>query len=133
MDTAIEPKILQYALSIQDLLITGEDPAAFESLLDQFALDHKPATATEVAMVHNLVKFHWLMNRAILLQQKAYATLDYKLLDQMTRQVNANNRNFLSNLNSLKAAQRSRRIAQDEQDELDRPKEIIFPRYPGLG
>jgi len=130
-------KTLQYGMAVHDILIAGEDPAVFESLLDQFELDHKPATATEVVMVHNMVKFHWLMNRAILGQQKALADSenpDYKLLEQMTRLVNSNNRTFIGTLNSLKAAQRARRIAQrEDDDEFDGPKEIIFPKYPGLG
>jgi hypothetical protein len=137
MDPFNQKKTLQYSISIHDILIPGENPSDLESLLDQFELDHKPATATEVIMVHNLVKFHWLMNRAILGQQKAFIdpeNTDFKLLEQMTRQVNANNRNFISTLNSLKAAQRARRIAQaEDDDEFDRPKEIIFPKYPGLG
>jgi hypothetical protein len=136
MDPFNQQKNLHYSMSVHDILLPGEDPAAFESLLDQFELDHKPATATEVVMVHNMVKFHWIMNRAIRLQQKALAdpdNPDYKLLEHMTRQVNSNNRNFLSTLNALKSAQRSRRILEDEQDEFDRPKEIIFPKYPGLG
>jgi hypothetical protein len=133
MDPFNQQKSLQYGMSVHDILLPGEDPSAFENLLDQFELDHKPATATEVVMVHNLVKFHWLLNRTILGQQKAYATLDYKLLDQMTRQINSNNRNFLSTLNSLKAAQRARRIFEQEEEEFDRPTEIIFPKYPGLG
>jgi hypothetical protein len=133
MDPFNQQKSLQYGMAVYDILLPDEDPSAFENLLDQFELDHKPATATEVVMVHNLVKFHWLLNRAVLGQQKAYVTLDYKLLDQMTRQINSNNRNFLSTLNSLKAAQRARRILAQEEEEFDRPTEIIFPKYPGLG
>jgi hypothetical protein len=136
MDPFNQDKDLQYGLSIFDILLPGEDPAPFENLLDQFELDHKPATATEVVMVHDLVKFHWLMNRAIVRQQEALADpqkTDAKLLDQMTRQVNANNRNFLSTLNSLKAIQKARRTRENEQDEFVPLKEIIFPKYPGLG
>jgi hypothetical protein len=65
---------LQFGLSVTEILIPGEDPATFESLVDQFELDHKPATATELVLVHDMVKFHWLKNRAIRFQQKPTPT-----------------------------------------------------------
>src|SRR6202043_271411 len=102
---------------VPEILIPGEDPAAFENLLDQFELDHKPATATEVVLVHDLVKFHWLKNRAIRMQQKAYTgpdSIDTKLLDQMTRQMNVNQRHFLTTLKTLQAAQKERRTVEEE-------------------
>jgi hypothetical protein len=136
MDPFNQQNSLQYSLSVHDFLLPHEDPAAFENLLDQFELDHKPATATEVVMVHNLVKFHWMMNRAIVRQQEAWANPDQpdgKLLDQMTRLVNSNSRSFISTLNSLKALQKIRRAKENEQEEFVPLKEIIFPKYPGLG
>jgi hypothetical protein len=126
---------LQYGLSVHEILIPGEDPAAFENLLDQFELDHKPATATEVVLVHDLVKFHWLKNRAIRLQQKAFVNpenIDTKFLDQMTRLQNVNHRHFITTLKTLQAAQKVRRSV-DEENAPPVFTEIIFPKYPGLG
>ena len=134
-DGFTNPSTLRYGLSVQDVLIPGEDPIAFENLLDQFELDHKPATATEVVLVHDLVKFHWLKNRAICMQQKAYSNPENtgaKIIDQMARLQNQNHRAFIATLKTLQAAQKHRRTVEEE----DAPEvfgEIIFPKYPGLG
>jgi hypothetical protein len=135
MINPFQPESLQYGLAIADILIPGEDPFAFENLLDQFQLDHKPKTATEVVLIHDLVKFHWLKNRALRMQQKAYlpnGDIDTKLLDQMNRLMNQHHRAFTTTLKTLLAAQSAHRKWEKE----DAPPvftEMVFPKYPGLG
>jgi hypothetical protein len=69
----------KHGMSSSQILIPGENAEDFESLLDELKLDHKPATVTEVILVHNLAKFQWLMNRAIRLQERAF--LDPEKID----------------------------------------------------
>ena len=63
----------KHGLASGRILIEGEDPAAFESLVADLEADYQPATETEALLVHDLAKFHWLADRAIRLQAVAFA------------------------------------------------------------
>jgi hypothetical protein len=118
---------LRHGLASSQILIAGEDPEAFESLLDELEKDHKPKTATEVLLVHDLAKFHWLKNRAIRLQQAAFdnpEAIDFKRLELMMRYQNANVRAFNAALKSLQAAQKERERQYKEFVSQDNPEMI---------
>jgi hypothetical protein len=62
----------KHGLASGQILIEGEDPAAFEALVADLEADYQPATETEALLVHDLAKFHWLADRAIRLQAEAF-------------------------------------------------------------
>jgi hypothetical protein len=108
---------LVHGLASSRILIPGEDPAAFESLVDELTKDYQPQTATEVVLVHNMAKYHWLENRAISLQQKAFEDpekIDSKFLELMMRYQTTNHRAFSNSLKTLITAQKERIKAEKE-------------------
>ena len=64
---------LRHGLASGKLLIHGEDPAEFQSLLDGLIEDWQPDSATERLLVQNMAKYQWLVDRAIRLQGEALA------------------------------------------------------------
>src|SRR5271163_4374099 len=62
----------KHGLASGQIVIEGEDPAAFEALVADLEADHQPATETEALLIHDLAKFHWLADRAIRLQAVAF-------------------------------------------------------------
>ena len=65
---------LRHGLASSTLLIPGEDPVEFESLLTGLTEEWDPASPTELILVENLAKHHWLVQRALRLQGEALAT-----------------------------------------------------------
>jgi len=120
---------LKHGLTANQILIPGEDPEVLEALIDNLERDHNPETATEVLLVHNLAKFHWLMNRAIRLQQKAFENpdkIDSKFLELMMRYQGANQRAFAITLKSLEAAKKERE-KQGKESVSPEGIKVIFP------
>jgi hypothetical protein len=58
----------KHGLASGEVVISGEDPAAFDALLADLTADHAPANATEELLVHEMAQSYWLMNRATRLQ-----------------------------------------------------------------
>lgn len=101
----------KHGMCSSSILIPGEDAEAFESLVDQMEKDHEPCSVTEQALIHDMAKFHWLTNRAIALQQRAFLnpeSIDTKFLALMIRYQNTNHRSFLASLKALQSAQKER-------------------------
>jgi hypothetical protein len=118
----------KHGLASSQILIPGEDPEAFESLVEGFEEDHKPETVTEVVLVHDLAKFHWLKNRAIRLQEQAFLnpeSIDTKFLELMMRYQNTNHRAFLNTLKALQAAQKERERQRKEFESQFVPEMLI--------
>jgi hypothetical protein len=108
---------LKHGLASSQIIIPGEDPAAFEALVAAFQEDYQPETAVEAVLVHDLAKFHWLKERAIRLQQQAFLSveaMDPKHLALMIRYQNSNQRAFQSTLKSLETYQRERLKRESE-------------------
>jgi len=102
---------LKHGLSVDKLIIPGEDPAEFEALEAAFQEDFNAQTTIEAVMVHDLAKSHWLKERAIRLSQQAFFSveaMDPKHLALMIRYQTANERAFLSTLKALQAIQKQR-------------------------
>ena len=109
---AISSKNAQkHGLTGKQIVMPGEDPAAFEALVSDFEKDYQPQTAVEAILVHDLAKYHWLKQRAIRLSQQAFLTdlaLDPKHLELMIRYQGANDRAFRATLRALDDAQKAR-------------------------
>lgn len=119
---------LKHGMCSREIVLPGEDLEGFESMVDEFEKDHRPATATEVVLVHNLAKFQWLMNRAIRLQERAFLdpeNIDTRFLELMLRYQNTNHRAFTNTLKTLHAAQKER-VRQEKEFDSQRPVNVIF-------
>jgi hypothetical protein len=106
----------KHGLASGQILIEGEDPDAFDSLVADLEADYQPATETEALLVHDLAKFHWLMDRAIRLQALAFASAAFASavpeipasLNVLIRYQTTNQRAFQTTLKSLQAIQKER-------------------------
>jgi hypothetical protein len=106
----------KHGLASGQILIEGEDPDAFDSLVADLEADYQPATETEALLVHDLAKFHWLMDRAIRLQALAFASAAFASavpeipasLNVLIRYQTTNQRAFQTTLKSLQAIQKKR-------------------------
>jgi hypothetical protein len=55
---------LKHGLTAEDALLPGEDPASFGELLRSFEDEYQPASATDLALVHQLASSWWRLRRA---------------------------------------------------------------------
>ena len=102
----------KHGLTGKQIVMPDEDPEEFEALRSALEQEHQPATTTEALLVHDLAKFHWLKERAIRLQDKAFlddGSIDQKYLSLMIRYQNSNQNGFFKTLKTLQNAQKERR------------------------
>jgi hypothetical protein len=106
----------KHGLASGQILIEGEDPEAFDSLVADLEADYQPATETEALLVHDLAKFHWLADRAIRLQAAAFDACVFPempaSLNVLIRYQTTNQRAFQATLKSLQALQKERKKAE---------------------
>jgi hypothetical protein len=109
----------KHGLASGRILIEGEDPAAFESLVADLEADYQPATETEALLVHDLAKFHWLADRAVRLQAVAFAASAWPeipaSLNVLIRYQTTNQRAFQTTLKSLQVLQKERKAAEQTE------------------
>jgi hypothetical protein len=111
----------KHGLASGQILIEGEDPDAFDSLVADLENDYQPATETEALLVHDLAKFHWLADRAIRLQALAFASAAFASaipeipasLNVLIRYQTTNQRAFQTTLKSLQALQKERKASEE--------------------
>jgi hypothetical protein len=63
----------RHGLASGQLIVPGEDPAEFEALAQDLFNEHQPATPTEENFVLSMAQHFWLGQRAIRLQNEAFA------------------------------------------------------------
>jgi hypothetical protein len=68
---------LKSGIDAQSSIITGEDAAALAALSEQFYRDCQPQTATESALVDNLIHATWLLRR--------FRRIDAEIIDHQIR------------------------------------------------
>src|SRR5207245_11510412 len=56
---AVRLNSLKYGLYAETLILPGEDPAAFEALLDRLDAEYQPATPTEEGFVSQIAMATW--------------------------------------------------------------------------
>jgi len=64
---------LRHGLASGAILIPGEDPAQFQTLEQALFDQHQPVNATEILLVADMAKHHWLKDRALRLQGETLA------------------------------------------------------------
>jgi len=114
----------KHGLASGQILIEGEDPDAFDSLVADLEADYQPATETEALLVHDLAKFHWLADRAIRLQALAFASAAFASavpeipasLNVLIRYQTTNQRAFQTTLKSLQTLQKERKAAEERTE-----------------
>jgi hypothetical protein len=119
---------LKHGLSVDKLIVPGEDPEEFEALHAGFVEDFAPESTIEAVLVHDLAKYHWLKERAIRQQQLAFFTeqaIDPKHLALMIRYQTANERAFHATLKALQSLQKQK----DEQKRKSVSKIINVPAF----
>ncbi len=94
---------VRHGLASGQLLIPGEDPAAFDALLHDFLEEHQPATATEELLVKEMAQSHWLTQRALRLQNQCFTPdgVNEKQLAFFLRYQTTHERAFYKALNTL--------------------------------
>ena len=121
----------KHGLTGKQIVMPGEDPEEFEALKSALEEEHKPANITEALLVHDLAKFHWLMERAIRLQQQSFLSelaMDEKHLALMIRYQTANQNAFHRALKALQAIKKER-LGPQKKSVSKTQQHAIFPKY----
>lgn len=109
---------LRHGLASGTILIPGEDPEQLATLQQALIEQHKPATAVEELLVHDMATNHWLKDRAIRLQGEALAIAQPGELPAtflvLLRYQTTNERAFHKALATLQAIQKEARIIQEQ-------------------
>ena len=102
---------LKHGLASGTLLIPGEDPAAFDSLLENLLSEHQPADTTEQMLIHEMAQSFWLAQRALGLQNECFTAdgVDERRLSLFMRYHTTHERAFHKALNTLIRMQKDRR------------------------
>ena len=146
---------LKYGLYAETLILPGEDPAAFEALVDRLDAEYQPATPTEEAFVSQIAMATWRRARiqrmevayyktehkALIGYNKSYGELDdtgrlariadrdasaSKLLDSFSRQEARQERAIKSGVAELRRCRADRRALVDSDNHAKDPAPIGF-------
>jgi hypothetical protein len=93
----------KHGLASAQLIIPGEDPAAFDALLAALLDEHQPANPTEDLLVQQIAQSFWLAQRAIRLQNQCFSSeaVDEKRLSLFLRYQTTYERAFHKALSML--------------------------------
>jgi len=105
---------LKHGLASGTILLPTEDPAEFEALLESLQQSHAPQDGTEKLLVADMAKHHWLMDRAIRLQNEALVNDDMVRFSLYLRYQTTNHRAFHKSLSTL-ATFKKQKSVQDKQ------------------
>ena len=102
---------LKHGLASGEMIIPGEDPAAFEVLLHELLEEHQPSNSTEELLINQMAQSYWLMQRAIRLQNECFTDsgVDEKRLSLFLRYQATHHRAFHKALAALTTLQKGAR------------------------
>ena len=105
---------LKHGLASGTLIIDGEDPAAFDELLQTLLAEHQPASTTEELLIQEMAQSWWLTQRALRLQNDCFTPqgVDEKRLALFLRYQTTHERAFHKALNALIRLQKERHRGQ---------------------
>jgi len=92
----------KHGLASGQVIVPGEDGAAFENLLNDLTQEHQPANLTEQLLVKEIAQSHWLTQRALRLQNECF-TADGDRLALFLRYQTTHQRAFFKALSNLRA------------------------------
>ncbi len=101
---------LKHGLASGEIIIPGEDPAAFDALLQDLLQEHQPANATEELLVNQMAQSYWLAQRALRMQNECFTEngVDEKRLALFLRYQTTHDRAFHKALATLIRLRRGR-------------------------
>jgi hypothetical protein len=101
---------LKHGLASGQLIIPGEDPAEFDSLLQSLLDEHQPANTIEEMLIHEMAQSFWLTQRALRLQNECFTSegVDEKRLALFLRYQTTHERAFHRALSTLLKLRRTR-------------------------
>ncbi len=101
----------KHGLASGQLIVPGEDPAEFDSLLAALLEDHQASGETEQLLIKEMAQSHWLAQRAIRLQNGCFTEegVNEKSLSLFLRYFTTHNRAFHKALADLQRSQKERR------------------------
>jgi hypothetical protein len=109
---------LKHGLASGRLIIEGEDPADYQTNLDEYLADLKPVGKTETALVTEIANAQWFKDRALRFQAIAFnnhvPTAGHTVppeLGVLIRYQSASERAFYRALKTLQALQKERKSA----------------------
>jgi hypothetical protein len=105
----------KHGLTGGQIIVAGEDPAAFEALLTALIEEHQPANTTEELLITEMAQSHWLTQRALRLQNDCFnhnGEVDTKRLALFLRYQTTHQRAFHKALSTLLSLQKARRKAE---------------------
>lgn len=112
----------RHGLASGRLIISGEDPADFDTLVEGLRAEYNPATQTEDQLVLRMAQHFWLSQRAIRLQNDALlAGYTPDKLALLLRYQTSNDRGYhqcLATLLKLKAAGQNPQIGFESQNRM---------------
>lgn len=100
----------RHGLTSGQVIIAGEDPEEFDSLLADLVRDHRPANRTEQLLVTQMAQSYWLEQRAIRFQNECFTDVgvDKKGLALFLRYGVTHHRAFHKALADLQRLQKER-------------------------
>ncbi|MGA8027180.1 MAG: hypothetical protein WB992_08530 [Bryobacteraceae bacterium] len=101
---------LKHGLASGEIVIPGEDPAAFNALLHGLVEEHRPASPTEELLVNEMAQSYWLTQRALRFQNECFTEngVDEKRLALFLRYQTTHDRAFHKALNTLMKLRKER-------------------------
>jgi hypothetical protein len=124
---------IKHGLAGGVLFIEGEDPAAFQLLLDDLIAEHAPATTAQRMIIENLARQFWFSRRAGRLEAAALDSDDLPRFALMMRYRITAERAFSKALEDLRKAKQSRPIGfvSKSTPPPSRAREQAVPRESG--
>jgi len=114
------PNNLRHGLASGRLIISGENPADFDELVEGLRAEYNPATPTEDQLILRMAQHFWLSQRAIRLQNDAFlAGYTPDKLALLLRYQTSNDRGYhqcLATLLKLKGVGQNRKIGFESQN-----------------
>ncbi len=103
----------KHGLASGAIVVPGEDPGAFDALLNDLLADHAPANCTEELLVREMAQSYWLMQRATRLQNACFigGEADSEQLALFLRYRTTYERAFHKALNTLIGLKKQRESA----------------------
>ncbi len=121
---------LKHGLASGQIIIPGEDPAAFDSLLGALLEEHQPASPTEELLIHEMAQSYWLTQRALRLQNECFTAegIDDKRLALFLRYQTTHERAFHKSLATLMKMKKERARGFVSQPGESTPRAVEFVR-----
>ncbi len=94
---------LKHGLASGQVILPGEDPSAFESLLTALVDEHQPSGPTQELLINEMAQSYWLSQRALRLQNECFTAegVDDKRLSLYMRYHTTHQRAFHKALAAL--------------------------------